>query len=148
MPTTRLVIFAKQIFCCYAKILYNSYIVVEDGIIVEITDKQQDAHLSCHYLCPGFIDIHNHGIGGANNVEEYWFSDYTLQQLPKTGTTSVLASLTFSKDNQQLTKQVIASINKRYQVIQPGQTRLAGIHAEGPIIQTCGGMTRMLVYLE
>lgn len=91
-------------------------------------------------VCSGFVDIHNHGIGGADNVEKFWMSDYTLEKLPARATTSVLASLTFPKENQSTTDKVIECIQEKVGLAKKGQSRIAGIHAEGPIIATCGGL--------
>jgi N-acetylglucosamine-6-phosphate deacetylase len=91
-------------------------------------------------VCAGFIDIHNHGIGGADNVDLFWTSDYTLEKLPARATTTVLASLTFPNDNQKRTENVIACIEKKVGNAKPNQTRIGGIHAEGPVIATCGGL--------
>ena len=50
-------------------------------------------------LLPGFIDIHNHGLGGAADMVDSWtVPDYTLSRLPRLGTTSVVGSVVFFGD--------------------------------------------------
>ena len=35
-------------------------------------------------LIPGLVDIHNHGYGGAPNLEDHWTNPaYTLEKLAK-----------------------------------------------------------------
>jgi N-acetylglucosamine-6-phosphate deacetylase len=117
---------------------------VKDGKIAGITNERPsesfDHMYSADTVCAGFIDIHNHGIGGADNVELFWTTDYTLERLPAHATTTVLASLTFPKNNQSTTDDVIACIEKKVGLAKPGQARIGGIHAEGPVIATCGGL--------
>ena len=48
------------------------------------------------YIIPGFIDIHNHGLGGAKDVLDYWTNpEFSLRKLYKVGVTSMFATLTF-----------------------------------------------------
>jgi hypothetical protein len=45
-------------------------------------------------VCAGFVDIHNHGVGGTDNVTTYWTNpQFTLHECAKRGTTSMLATL-------------------------------------------------------
>jgi N-acetylglucosamine-6-phosphate deacetylase len=65
------------------------------------------------WACPGFIDIHNHGIGGAENVDEFWLSNYTTSRIWRSGTTSCLASLTFPEDGRELTRKIISHLKEK-----------------------------------
>ncbi len=48
------------------------------------------------YLIPGFIDIHNHGLGGTKDVLDYWTRpEFSLRKLYKAGTTSIFPTITF-----------------------------------------------------
>lgn len=50
----------------------------------------------CYLLVPGFVDIHTHGRGGAEDMADFWLCpEYTTRTLPGMGTTSVLASMVF-----------------------------------------------------
>lgn len=141
-------------------------LVVEDGIIKKLLPNSKfrdhieledfDKVTKGKYIIPGFVDIHCHGIGGANNLLDYWLSDFTTSLLPSYGTTSVLSSLTFPKDDIERTRTVIDHLNKNKcgkllfssncvtdsEVTQQkyAQTVIEGIHAEGPIIETCAGL--------
>jgi hypothetical protein len=63
-------------------------------------------------ICPGFIDIHNHGLGGCESVLEYWLHDHSLSLLPKYGTTTVLASVTLPKALHETTVKVLETLEK------------------------------------
>jgi len=56
------------------------------------------------------------------------------------GTTSILASLTFPLEGEDLTKRIVEHLKLQCGQIKEGQSVLAGIHAEGPIIRTLGGL--------
>jgi len=107
------------------------------------SDEQKKSHfLSCDMACAGFIDIHNHGMGGAPTVQQYWLSDHTLERLVEYGTTSVLASLIFSLDDEakRIMEQVIDRLKGIHGVVRERLAVVEGIHAEGPIIATNGGL--------
>ena len=94
------------------------------------------------WIVPGFVDIHCHGLGGASDVLDYWsYPNYSLEKLAgEGGTTSVVATLTFP-DPPLLKRTLEAArvLNSIYQ--KPGLgARVEGIHAEGPIIATRGGL--------
>ena len=94
------------------------------------------------FLVPGFVDIHCHGLGGSTDVLDYWSNPiYSLNKLAtRGGTTSVIATVTFP-DPPLLERTLNACrvLNTFYQ--QPGHgARVEGIHAEGPIIATRGGL--------
>ena len=66
------------------------------------------------YVLPGFVDIHNHGLGGCDEVCDHWaYPDYSLRRLAHTGTLSVLASVIFSAKRPDATKAVIHTIESR-----------------------------------
>ncbi|UXY28340.1 N-acetylglucosamine-6-phosphate deacetylase [Streptomyces sp. HUAS TT20] len=111
---------------------------VDDGrVVVEGTKiaaaAGQDAEtldVSGHWLVPGFVDIHNHGGGGAS------FSGTTDDVLTAIrthrlhGTTTLVAS-TVTDDMDFLVKQagLLSELTE--------QGDLAGIHFEGPFISPC-----------
>ncbi|MFJ8107485.1 N-acetylglucosamine-6-phosphate deacetylase [Streptomyces sp. NPDC096132] len=87
--------------------------------------------VSGHWLVPGFIDIHNHGGGGAS------FSSGTAEDVLKAvrthrahGTTTLVAS-TVTDDMDVLVRQagLLSELTE--------QGDLAGIHFEGPFISPC-----------
>lgn len=106
-----------RVFEPFEKISENEYEYVSDG--------------GGQYLVPGYIDIHLHGCGGydiMDNTEKAILS--IAENLAKNGTTSFLPStVTQSKENTQKT---ISLLNKL-----KGHTKgadILGIHLEGPFI--------------
>ncbi|WP_433890158.1 N-acetylglucosamine-6-phosphate deacetylase [Streptomyces sp. CA-111067] len=84
-----------------------------------------------HLVVPGFVDIHNHGGGGAS------FTSGTVQDIltgvrthREHGTTTVVAS-TVTNTLEALTRQA----GLLSELVEQGE--LAGIHYEGPFISPC-----------
>ncbi|XP_072045104.1 N-acetylglucosamine-6-phosphate deacetylase-like [Amphiura filiformis] len=125
----------------------NIHIVIEDGIITAILDQEADFVKSCmnHYyadiVTPGFIDIHHHGLGGADDLSLFWQNpEYTQQRLPKYGVTSFLATVVFPKDLEA--SGTLKTLHKLESIVgksNQGAT-CQGIHCEGPIVNDCGGL--------
>jgi N-acetylglucosamine-6-phosphate deacetylase len=91
---------------------------------------------------PIVLQIHNHGLGGAADVQEYWLNpEYTLSRLPTFGTTSLLPTLTFPAgqsnfaDICQTLRRCSAPENKF-----TWGTVIEGVNAEGPIVADHGGL--------
>ncbi|MFD5536900.1 N-acetylglucosamine-6-phosphate deacetylase [Streptomyces sp. NPDC127079] len=91
----------------------------------------QRIDLTGHYLIPGFVDLHNHGGGGAS------FSSGTAEQILTGvhthrlhGTTTLVAS-TVTDDMDVLARQA-ALLSELAE-----QGDIAGIHFEGPFISPC-----------
>ena len=91
-------------------------------------------------IIPGHVDIHNHGVGGANDVIDYWNNpQYTLNRLARSGTTSVIATVVFPDNETSRSTNTCKSISEC--VNQDGYGCVVrGIHAEGPIVATLGGL--------
>ncbi|MGW1815982.1 N-acetylglucosamine-6-phosphate deacetylase [Streptomyces sp. NPDC002125] len=112
---------------------------VEDGrVIVEGTriagstpDGARTLDLTGHWVVPGFVDMHNHGGGGAS------FATGTAEDVltgvrahREHGTTTVVAS-TVTGDMDFLARQA----GLLSELVEQGE--LAGIHFEGPFISPC-----------
>eukprot|EP01117_Protostelium_nocturnum_P006224 TRINITY_DN2245_c0_g1_i3.p1 TRINITY_DN2245_c0_g1~~TRINITY_DN2245_c0_g1_i3.p1 ORF type:complete len:385 (-),score=136.90 TRINITY_DN2245_c0_g1_i3:121-1275(-) len=130
------------------ELVKNAEIHVVDGIITEILRDQSpnpsssdpSLHLS-DVIVPGFVDIHTHGVGGNEELLEYWkIPEFTTSRVVKYGTTSIVASITFPKDNPQNIDQVISTLVPRIGVPFPNCAIIDGIHAEGPIVADLGGL--------
>ena len=122
----------------------NVYIgIVKDRIAMITHDldstlrNYQKPIMTAEIALPGFIDIHNHGLGGAVYIIDSWSNpDFTLQRLPAAGTTCVLASIV-PADIRAL--QTIASaLRDRFDKSVNGASVVAGYHAEGPCIAELG----------
>lgn len=83
-----------------------------------------------HWLVPGFVDIHNHGGGGASFSGSAEDALTAVHAHRRHGTTTVVAS-TVTDDMGVLAKQagMLAELAE--------QGEIAGIHFEGPFISPC-----------
>lgn len=139
-----LVLKSSNIYTSEGRVI-SGYVVIKDGKIVDICETLQISTedtkiLEGNWVTPGFVDLHNHGCGGGNAVEEYWLSDYSTKTSIRYGTTSTLASLIFSKEKVDLTNQLIEALKKKVGKVFPNQTIIEGIHAEGPVIRSKGAL--------
>ncbi|XP_071807846.1 N-acetylglucosamine-6-phosphate deacetylase-like [Asterias amurensis] len=123
------------------------HLIIEDGVISAILDQEADlvksarTHYYADIVTPGFVDIHHHGLSGADDLVQFWSNPaYTQQRLPKYGVTSFLASMVFPKDLQLHT--VFNTLKILEGVVgKTGQgSTCEGIHAEGPIVNDFGGL--------
>jgi len=116
-----------------------------DGIITNL-GPEHASYIVCaehkdHYILPGFVDIHNHGMVGGTDVLEHWLHpEENLRHFAKHGTTSVLASIIFSSSHPKLVENVINATESCCGSVIPNAAILEGIHAEGPIIASPGGL--------
>ncbi|MER5919574.1 N-acetylglucosamine-6-phosphate deacetylase [Streptomyces mirabilis] len=113
--------------------------VVDDGrVIVDGTriagsapSSARTLDLSGHWLVPGFVDLHNHGGGGASftsgTVEEVLQGVHTHRLH---GTTTLVAS-TVTEDMDGLAQRA----GLLSELAEQGD--IAGIHFEGPFISPC-----------
>jgi len=143
--SNRIVISSPNIYTSGAKTI-SGYVVITDGKITDVSETfpkylSSDVEtIEGEWISPGFVDLHFHGSGGKGSVEEYWLSDYSVRSAIKYGTTSCLASLTFSKDSQELTKKIVSLLREKIGKVFPNQAIIEGIHAEGPIIRSRGAL--------
>ncbi|MFD0270214.1 N-acetylglucosamine-6-phosphate deacetylase [Streptomyces sp. NPDC127106] len=121
-----------------ARVVLPTGIVAGGRVIVEGDRIAGSAHenatvvdLSGHWLVPGFVDMHNHGGGGAS------FTSGTAEEVLRGvrthrahGTTTLVAS-TVTGDLDELGRRagLLAELTQ--------QGEIAGIHFEGPFINPC-----------
>ncbi|KPC79504.1 MULTISPECIES: N-acetylglucosamine-6-phosphate deacetylase [Streptomyces] len=110
----------------------NGRVIVEGTRIAGSTHEgARTVDLSGHWVVPGFVDIHNHGGGGAS------FATGTAEDVlagarahREHGTTTVVAS-TVTGEMDFLARQA----GMLSELVEQGE--LAGIHFEGPFISPC-----------
>ena len=129
-----------------AGILSPGYILIAStGTITSITSTPPHVNSnvrtrSAPLIVPGFVDIHNHGVGGAEDVVDYWNNpSYTLHRLARLGTTSVLSTVVFPDGQLERSKHTCQQISSCVNTTEYGCV-LRGIHGEGPIVATLGGL--------
>ncbi|MFD8642226.1 N-acetylglucosamine-6-phosphate deacetylase [Streptomyces zaomyceticus] len=126
------------------KVLAGAHVVLPTGIVENgrvIVDGERIAgstgegaetlDLTGHWLVPGFVDMHNHGGGGAS------FTSGTVDEVLKGvhthrlhGTTTVVAS--FVTGEMDFLTQRAGLLSELAE-----QGEIAGIHFEGPFISPC-----------
>ncbi|MFD4035018.1 N-acetylglucosamine-6-phosphate deacetylase [Streptomyces sp. NPDC058637] len=112
---------------------------VEDGrVIIEGTriagstpEGARTVDLSGHWVVPGFVDMHNHGGGGASFATGTAEDVLTGARVHREhGTTTVVAS-TVTGDMDFLARQA----GMLSELVEQGE--IAGVHFEGPFISPC-----------
>ncbi|MCX4800771.1 N-acetylglucosamine-6-phosphate deacetylase [Streptomyces sp. NBC_01214] len=110
----------------------NGRVIVDgDRIAGSAHEGARSVDLSGHWVVPGFVDMHNHGGGGAS------FTSGTAEDVLKGvrthrehGTTTLVAS-TVTGDLDELARRA----GLLAELTQAGE--IAGIHFEGPFINPC-----------
>ena len=121
----------------------NGFIKIENGLITEIgdlsqlthSDKYREINLPHGYsVIPGMIDIHIHGVNGADTMDASQEAlDTMTKTLPKEGTTSFLAT-TMTEESGAIEKALKATSDYMSSRQTEGQAEILGIHLEGPFI--------------
>jgi N-acetylglucosamine-6-phosphate deacetylase len=120
------------------------YIFIEDGKIQDIgplaniPSQYEDVEIykisEDQTLVPGFIDVHIHGVAGADTMDATTDALNTMAgALPMEGTTSFLAT-TITQKHENIEKALINAADYREHHNVPGQAEVLGVHLEGPFI--------------
>lgn len=125
-------------------IIENGYIKIKDQKISEIgslnhlsmdTEGFNIFEIPAHFKAiPGFIDVHIHGVDGADTMDATKEAlDTMVTALPKEGTTSFLAT-TMTQENKSIEK-ALRNIGEYIGEQNPkGKAEVLGIHLEGPFV--------------
>lgn len=116
--------------------LKNGTVLIADGKILEVTDKNielsgaTEINAQGKYISPGFIDIHVHGGGGHD------FMDNTIEAFlgiakthAKYGTTALMPT-TLSSEKQDLLDTI--SLYDKADALNTEGAQFIGLHIEGP----------------
>jgi N-acetylglucosamine-6-phosphate deacetylase len=125
-------------------ILESIFIYIENGKIQEIGLLNEiPAHLNevekieiseGQTLVPGFIDVHIHGVAGADTMDATTEALSTMANaLPGEGTTSFLAT-TITQKHENIEHALINAADYREYHNDPGKAEVLGVHLEGPFI--------------
>lgn len=96
---------------------------------IKIINQKENPNLS--YVLPGFIDLHIHGGGGVDVMDDAKI-DPILETHLKNGTTSLLLT-TVTAPHHDLVK-TFKKISKKKENNQKNEAKILGIHLEGPYI--------------
>ncbi|MBO0961626.1 N-acetylglucosamine-6-phosphate deacetylase [Neobacillus sp. MM2021_6] len=119
----------------YIKIIDDK--IAELGTLEELVqDEDYDViEIPAHFRAvPGFIDVHIHGVNGADTMDGTKEAlDTMVAALPKEGTTSFLAT-TMTQEGKQIEKALENA--GEYMQTQPayGKAEILGLHLEGPFV--------------
>jgi N-acetylglucosamine-6-phosphate deacetylase len=125
-------------------IIENGFIKIKDQKISELgsmnnlsTDKEgfNIIEIPAQFnAIPGFIDVHIHGVGGADTMDATTEAlDTMITALPKEGTTSFLAT-TMTQDNKSIEKALMNAGKYISEQNLNGKAEVLGIHLEGPFV--------------
>jgi N-acetylglucosamine-6-phosphate deacetylase len=126
------------------EIIKNGYLIIKEGKITDFgsinhysnDENLPEIHLAENlYASPGFIDIHIHGLNGADVMDATRDSIMTMAKtLPKEGTTSFLGT-TITQEKSALEK-ALQNVNSfiSSQHLNHVGSEVLGVHFEGPFI--------------
>lgn len=111
--------------------------VIEDGLIGEIVTHDPYYQATHDYgdafVLPGLIDLHVHGIAGADVMDGSADSiDRMARSFAAHGVTGFLASTV--TQSLEMTRRAIESVREHMETPREGRARVLGIHLEGPFI--------------
>lgn len=123
--------------------LENGYIKINDQKImdygpVERLIEEEEVELfeipSGYKVLPGFIDVHIHGVNGADVMDATTEAlNIMSATLPREGTTSFLAT-TMTQKSQAIEKALENVGEYMSEEQEPGKAEILGIHLEGPFV--------------
>ncbi|MDT9026134.1 N-acetylglucosamine-6-phosphate deacetylase [Rossellomorea yichunensis] len=121
----------------------KGYIKIENGMITEMGERSQLTNTEefkvislphGYSVVPGMIDIHIHGVNGADTMDATREAlDTMAVTLPKEGTTSFLAT-TMTEASGAIEKALKATADYMSDHQKSGQAEILGLHLEGPFI--------------
>ncbi|WP_026565898.1 N-acetylglucosamine-6-phosphate deacetylase [Bacillus sp. UNC41MFS5] len=125
------------------QIIEDGYIKIKNQKIIEIgslhelsnKDNCNVIEIPAHFKAvPGFIDVHIHGVAGADTMDATKEAlDTMVAALPGEGTTSFLAT-TMTQEGKQIENALINAGKYIKEQHASGQSEILGIHLEGPFV--------------
>ena len=113
------------------RIMSPGTLVIDAGTIVSIRPSTTGT-LQHHYIVPGFIDVHVHGVGGIDVLDGAGSVAAIARRLPRYGVTSFCPTTT-ACDPLAL-RAVVAEIRERRHAADDGGARVLPAHLESNFI--------------
>ncbi|WP_346726706.1 N-acetylglucosamine-6-phosphate deacetylase [Bacillus suaedaesalsae] len=136
----------------------DGYIILNNGIIQEIGEmvslKEEDildfedilVPPKCKLL-PGMIDIHIHGVAGADTMDASFEAIHTMAtSLPKEGTTSFLT--TTITQSPAAIENALKNISSYIENQDDRKAEVLGVHLEGPFISAKRAGAQPIEYIQ
>ncbi|WP_280771346.1 N-acetylglucosamine-6-phosphate deacetylase [Salipaludibacillus daqingensis] len=122
-------------------IVKNPIVSVDAGKIYGIQPFDEEIQQRIHekivfsepvHIVPGFIDVHIHGVAGADVMDGTVEAIETMKEsLPKEGTTSFLATTITQSNSEKINAlQAVKACNEK----NTAGAEIVGVHLEGPFI--------------
>ncbi len=112
----------------------NKTIGISNGKIFYVGEDEpidvRNLYITKGVICPGFVDIHLHGVSGDDFMDSAAAFDKIAERLPRYGVTSFLAT-SRTADLSDLEEFLVHA--ERFER-QPSYASLLGVHVEGPWI--------------
>jgi len=125
------------------QIINDGYIKIKDQNILEIGSLNELSNIESFHVIeipahfkavPGFIDVHIHGVAGADTMDATKEAlDTMVAALPKEGTTSFLAT-TMTQEGKQIENALINAGQYIEEQQANGHAEILGLHLEGPFV--------------
>ncbi|MEH7356083.1 N-acetylglucosamine-6-phosphate deacetylase [Neobacillus drentensis] len=125
------------------KIIENGFIIIKNQKIAGLGTMDEPIigedfeviEVPAHFnAVPGFIDVHIHGVNGADTMDGTKEAlDTMTATLPKEGTTSFLAT-TMTQEGKQIENALINAGEYIEKQTANGNAEILGLHLEGPFV--------------
>ncbi|WP_257984457.1 N-acetylglucosamine-6-phosphate deacetylase [Neobacillus cucumis] len=138
------------------RVIEKGYIKIQNqkiigiGTVDELTNENDFEIIqvpASFQAVPGFIDVHIHGVNGADVMDATKEALETMASaLPKEGTTSFLAT-TITQEVDQIEKALINAGQFMEEQPEQGKAEVMGIHLEGPFVNAKKAGAQPLPYI-
>ena len=122
------------------RILSPGTLVIEDGRIIEIRPDSATAHgpssfaFQGHYIVPGFIDVHVHGVDGIDSQDPGDPVAFMAERLPKHGVTAFCPTTVACAPD--MLRRVLDQVRRARSTPRARSSRVLPAHLESNFIST------------
>ena len=120
------------------RVIPNGSVIIKDGIIIEVSESDPDVpgavtiDAGGKYISPGFIDIHVHGGGGADFMDNTVEAFLTVAETHARFGTTALFPTTLTGSTEDIVK-TLETYDEAYPKNNSG-AQFMGMHLEGPYL--------------
>jgi N-acetylglucosamine-6-phosphate deacetylase len=117
------------------RIIAGGTLIIEQGRIAEIraaSTRASQSALHKHYIVPGFIDVHVHGVGGFDSLDEGEAIASIAAQLPRYGVTAFCPTTVAC--SPAALRRTLDQVRRLREAPQQGSARVLPAHLESSFI--------------